>query len=97
MYGDERENVAGVQTRGYEQGAALKQQACDQSPSGLGALGGYKQAETMYQRNSIRRRVERTIAEFEGSIKRAGAAQRVKQIIDAHPEFAELLDLLGEF
>jgi len=52
-------------------------------------------SESAY-RNSIRRRVERTIAEFDTHVRRAGVAQRVKQIIDTHPEFAELLDLLTE-
>lgn len=46
---------------------------------------------------SIRGRIDRALAEADGIYRRAVAAQRAKQIIDQHPEFAELLDALNEF
>lgn len=48
-------------------------------------------------RRGIRERIDETIASSEGHLRRAHAAHRARHIIDQHPEFAELLDLLTEF
>lgn len=57
----------------------------------------YDEVAKSPRRTSIRERINRTIREAENVIGRAQAAQRAQAIIDAHPEFAELLDALNEF
>lgn len=59
-----------------------------------GALGCYDTAKSPY-RLTTRDRIERTLREAQSTYERAAAAQRAKEIIDAHPEFAELLDALN--
>ncbi len=49
------------------------------------------------RRSNVRQRIERTLMEAQNTYQRAAAAQRAKDIIDAHPEFAELLDALDQF
>jgi hypothetical protein len=48
------------------------------------------------RQGSIRERIDRALSVAEYTSKRAAIAYRAKQIIDQHPEFAELLDLLNE-
>ena len=46
---------------------------------------------------SVRERINRTLREAQNTYERAGAAQRAKELIEKHPEVAELLDLLNRF
>jgi hypothetical protein len=48
-------------------------------------------------RRSIRRRIDEALLAAEHTARRAEAAYRAKNIIDQHPEFAELLEALNEF
>lgn len=88
MYGDEsakakveQEHVR-LRRQEAQAGNAVNQCASD------GGLG---------RRFGIRERIEQTLAGAEIQFRRMNAAQRAKQIIDQHPELAELLDLLNEF
>lgn len=47
--------------------------------------------------SSIADRIHRTLREAQSTYDRAAAAQRAKELIEKHPEFAELLDLLSRF
>lgn len=44
----------------------------------------------------IRERIDRALYAAQQTSRRAAVAHRAKQIIDQHPEFAELLDLLND-
>lgn len=44
----------------------------------------------------IRERIDRALYAAQHTSRRAAIAHRAKQIIDQHPEFAELLDLLND-
>lgn len=90
MYGDEsakakveQEHVR-LRRQEAQAGNAVNQCASD---GGLGRL----------RQSGIRQRIEQTLAVAEIQFRRMNAAQRAKQIIDQHPELAELLDLLNEF
>lgn len=50
-----------------------------------------------YRRPGVAERVERAIAEGEVAMQRWQAAQEARSIINQHPEFARLLDLLEWF
>jgi hypothetical protein len=49
------------------------------------------------KRWTLRDRIENAILEGKRADRRASAAHRAKYILDQHPEFGELLDLMHEF
>jgi hypothetical protein len=50
-----------------------------------------------YQPAGVRARAEKTLIEAQNTYERAQAAQRTIEILNKHPEFGELLDLIGRF
>lgn len=73
-------------------------ESCDTaSPTLNRALAGEMGAGPIRRNASIRQRIDATLREGERTYARMEAAQRARLIIDAHPEFADLLDALGEF
>jgi hypothetical protein len=88
------------QERAAEQRNYLKNAGC--APQ-YAAEKGYDTAKTgmlggaSERRSNIRQRIAQTLVGAEENLRRAHAARRAQEIIDAHPEFAELLDLLNEF
>lgn len=54
-------------------------------------------AGAIQRHSSIAGRIDRTLREAQSTYERAAAAQRAKELIEKHPEFAELLDLLNRF
>lgn len=59
--------------------------------------GNYGAVSGGLKSTSIRHRIERTLIEAQSAYERAASAQRAKEIIAQHPEFAELLDALNRF
>ncbi len=61
----------------------------------------YDQATTAgprpLRRSPVRERIYEALAQSQRANQRAEAAQRALSIIDAHPEFADLLDALEQF
>ena len=91
MYGDER---AQVSAKDYELKEWARKNQCEASTPGIGARGGVAFGSA---RTPIRLRIEQALQDANGAVRRAEAANRARNIIEQHPEFAELLDALNEF
>lgn len=67
------------------------EQACETSGYADCGTGGAQ------ARTTIHSRIDQALAAYELAAKRANAAIRARQILEQHPEYAELLDALSEF
>lgn len=97
MYVDEKLKMA----KEYERKAWERQQQAGQPMAeSAGPLLGSDSAfigAAPRNRTPIRYRIEQALQGANSVLRRAEAAQRAKNIIDQHPELAELLDALNEF
>lgn len=87
----EKEQAVEDKRKFYENEARQKRNVMADANQCAGGAG------SLLRPSSLRERVHRALAEGESNMRRLEAAHRAKQIIDEHPEFAELLDLLGQF
>jgi hypothetical protein len=74
--------------------AVADQPRCEAGALGAPIRGGY---DSGIRRSTLRDRIDQTLAEFDYVSARATAALDAKRIIDANPEFADLLDLINRF
>lgn len=91
-YGDEREQNARLMTGGL--GASVDQ--CNTPTKDYYNATQARPAMPL-RRTPVRERAYQALADADRSNQRAQAAQRALSIIEAHPEFAELLDALDQF
>jgi hypothetical protein len=96
-YGEEREQAdcrLGSANIGKQQYDARKEYAGIGAMTPTMAAGGYGEP---LRRTPIRQRIELALVDGDRAMRRADAAHRAKVVLDAHPEFAELLDALDQF